>query len=89
MPCGGVGSGCLDGCARLDGIMIESPACVSTRADMSPCLPPMKPLSPTLSYKKAHSQDPLPSPFLGERHLRSQLLDMTRLQHTAWQRTSS
>ena len=59
------GSGCLDGLARLDGTVIESPACVSTRADMSPCAPAMKPLSPVSSYKKAHSQDPLSSPFLG------------------------
>lgn len=61
-----VGSGCLDGLARLDGTVIESPSCVSTRADMSPCPPPMKPLSPTSSYKKAHSQDTPPSPFLGK-----------------------
>ena len=65
-PHNGAGSGCIDGLALLDGTVIESPACVSTRADMSPCAPPMKPLSPSQSYQKGDSQSPLPSPFLGE-----------------------
>lgn len=47
--------------------MIEVPACVSTRADMSPCVAPPQPLSPAGSVRKTTQRTPCASPFLGER----------------------
>ncbi|CAK0785221.1 hypothetical protein CVIRNUC_008427 [Coccomyxa viridis] len=59
-----LGSGCIDGLAHLDNTVIENPACVSTRADMSPRLPVLQPLGSGGSSKKL-AADLFPSASTG------------------------
>ena len=65
LPGWGAGSGCIDGLAHLDNTVIENPACVSTRADMSPRVPVLQPLGSRGSSKKL-AADLFPSASTGE-----------------------
>ena len=66
LPSWGAGSGCIDGLAHLDNTVIENPACVSTRADMSPRAPVLQPLSSAGLPRKLAAAELFPSVSAGE-----------------------